>query len=183
MPQAPEWGRFMRTHWRAFALFVVVCVAALVGSVYVFLWFVSRAESSGLVPTMLNLWTMANLVTFILNAVFWELVLIGIPLVVAAGAALIWWRSLPEYERSEYRIFEAPSRRSGGGGGGSLLLFIAFCIKVYLDGRWNVAIASWSLDYVVGSMVLILEWFVIIFGVPLVIVAIWWIQRGIKRAP
>ena len=66
-------------------------------------------------------------------------------------------------------------------GGLSLLFFIAFCIKVYLDGNWNVPIATWTLDYVVGSMVLILEWVLIVFGIPIAIGIIWWIRRETKK--
>lgn len=63
----------MRKHWKAVAVFVVACALALAGAVYVFLWFVKNAQSAGLVPATLGLWTMVNCVTFILNAIFWEL--------------------------------------------------------------------------------------------------------------
>ncbi len=63
-----------------------------------------------------------------------------------------------------------------------MLLFIAFLIKVYLDGRWDDAIGSYSVDYVVGSFVLILEWFVIIFGIPAAVALVWWIRREMNRA-
>jgi hypothetical protein len=72
---------------------------------------------------------------------------------------------------------------SQGGGGVSLLLFIAFCIKVYVDGNWNVAIATWTLNYVVYSMLWILIWILIIFGIPATIAAIWWIRREVKKKP
>ena len=62
-----------------------------------------------------------------------------------------------------------------------MLFFIAFCIKVYLDGNWNVAIATYTLDYVVGSMVLILEWVLIVFGIPIAIGVIWWIRHETKK--
>jgi len=63
------------------------------------------------------------------------------------------------------------------------LLFIAFAIKVYVDGNWNVAISSYTLGYVVGSMVTILVWIVIIFGIPIAIGLIWWIHHAVKKAP
>ena len=170
----------MRKHWKAVGIFVLASALALAGAVYVFLWFVKNSQSTGLVPSTLGLWTMANLVTFILNATFWELLLVGIPVVVGVAAGWLWWRRLPGEERRRYRSFGRRSRATGGGGL-SLLFFIAFCIKVYLDGNWNVAIATWILDYVVGSMVLILEWVLIIFGIPAAIGVIWWIRHEAKK--
>ncbi len=163
------------------AIFVVAGILAFAGAVYVFLWFVGNAQSTGLVPRTLGLWTMANLVNFILNAIFWELLLIGIPVVVVAVAGWLWWKRLPDEERRGYRFFGKRSRRTRGGGGVSLLFFVAFCIKVYLDGNWNVAIATFTLDYVVGSMILILEWVLIIFGIPIAIGVIWWLHHEMKK--
>jgi len=177
---ASDWRRFMRKHWKAVGIFVVASALALAGAVYVFLWFAKNAQSTGLVPATLGQWTMANLVTFILNATFWELLLIGIPVVVGVGTGWLWWRRLPDEERRGYRFFGRRSRARGGGGL-SLLFFIAFCIKVYLDGNWNVAISTWTLDYVVGSMVLILEWVLIVFGIPIAIGVIWWIRHETKK--
>lgn len=47
---------------------------------------------------------------------------------------------------------------SAGCGGVSLLFFIAFCIKAFIDGKWNVPIATFTLDYAVGSVITILVW-------------------------
>ncbi len=181
LDEGSEWKRFMRKHWSIVAVFAVAIILAFAGAVYVFLWFVGNAQSTGLVPRTLGLWTMANLVDFILNAIFWELLLIGIPVIVAAVAGWQWWKRLPDEERREYNLFGKRSRRTSGGGGVSLFFFIAFCIKVYLDGNWNIAISTWTLDYVVGSMILILEWVLIIFGIPITIGVIWWMRHEMKK--
>lgn len=81
---APEsdskgWKRFLGKHWHMLVLFVVGAVLASVGAVYVFLWFVGDAQSSGLVPGTLGLWTTGNVVTFLLNVIFWEILLVGSP--------------------------------------------------------------------------------------------------------
>ena len=62
--ETSDWRRFTRKHWMAIAIFVLACVLALAVAVYVFLWFVKNAQSTGLVPATLGLWTMANCVTF-----------------------------------------------------------------------------------------------------------------------
>jgi len=115
--------------------------------------------------------------------IFWELLFIGIPAIIGAVAGWQWWKRLPEEEKKEYQFFGKRSRTTSGGSGVSLLFFIAFCIKVFIDGNWNVAIASWTLDYVVGSMVTILVWTAIIFGIPAAIGVIWWIHHEIKKNP
>ena len=161
------WKKFLRKHWNMVALFVVAVILASVGAIYVFLWFAGDAQSTGMVPATLGLWTMGNLVIFILHAIFWELLLIGVPVILAAVAGWLWWRRLPSDEKKEYHFFGKRSRATSGGGGAvSLLFFVAFCIKVFIDGNWNVAVSSWTLDYVVGSMVTILVWIAVIFAIP-----------------
>ena len=179
--EGSDWKRFMKKHWSIVAVFVAASISAVAGSVSVFLWFVGNAQSTGLVPKTLGPWTMANLVNFILHAVFWELLLIGIPAVVGAVVGWLWWRRLPDQEMRGYRRFGKRSRNTSGGGGVSFLFFIAFCIKVYLDGNWNTTISTWTLDYVVGSTVLILEWALIIFGIPAAIGVIWWMRHEMKK--
>ena len=173
-----NWRSFVMKHWRMVPVFLLGAALVFAGSVYVFLWFVGSAQSSGLVPSTLGLWTMSNLVSFVLYAVFWELVLVGIPAVVAGVLGWRWWRRLPEMER---RFRFSGRKRSTGGGGGSLLLFIAFCVKVFVDGRWNVPISTFTLDYVVGSIVIIMVWGVIILGVPAAIGVTWWISHEMKK--
>jgi hypothetical protein len=57
-----DWSRFLRKHWKIFAVFVVATILAVAGAVYVFLWFTGNAQSTGLVPSTLGLWTMSHLV-------------------------------------------------------------------------------------------------------------------------
>jgi hypothetical protein len=178
-----NWKKFVRKHWNIVAIFVVAGILALTGVVYVYLWFVGEAQSTGLVPSTIGLLTMGNIVTSTSHLIFWELLFIGIPAIIGAVAGWQWWKRLPEEEKKEYQFFGKRSRTTSGGSGVSLLFFIAFCIKVFIDGKWNVAVASWTLDYVVGSIVTILVWTAIIFGIPAAIGVIWWIHHEIKKNP
>jgi predicted permease len=179
-----NWKKFLRKHWQMAALFVVVAIALVIGAVLVYLWFVGDAQSTNLVPSTLRLWSMGHVVTFLLHLIFWEIVLVGVPAIIAAIAGWLWWRRLSDEEKKEYHFFGTRSRaESGGSGGISLLLFIAFCIKVYLDGNWNDAISTWSLDYLVYSCLTALVWILIIFGIPIALGLIWWIHHQMSKKP
>jgi hypothetical protein len=178
-----DWKNFVSKHWKIAAVFVAAGILVFIGAIYVFLWFTADAQRTGLVPSTLGFWTMENIVLYILNLIVWELILIGVPAIIGAVLGWQWWKKLPEQEKREYKFRGRRSRSSRAGGVISPLLFIAFAIKVYVDGNWNVAISSYTLDYVVGSMVTILVWIVIIFGIPIAIGLIWWIHHAIKKAP
>jgi len=161
-------------------IFAAACVLLLAWAVYVFWWFVGNAQSTDLVPASLGLWSMHHVLWFILYLVLWEIVLVGIPVGIGAAVGWVWWKRLPLEERTGYR-FGKGSRAAGGSGGISLLFFVAFCIKVYLDGYWNAPISTFTLNYVTGSMILILVWVAVIFGIPATIAAAWWIRRELNR--
>ncbi len=181
LKQDSNWGKFIRKHWITFAVFIVAAILAVAGAVYVFVWFTADAQSTGLVPSSLGSWSMANLVAFILHAIFWELVLIGIPAAVGAVLGWLWWRRISDAEKSEYNLSGKPSRSRDAGGVISPLLLIAFAIKVYVDGNWSMAISSYSLDYVVSSMVTILIWIAAIFAIPAVVGVAWWVHHETNK--
>jgi hypothetical protein len=178
-----DWKKFMRKHWNMVAAFVMAIILAVIGAIYVSWWFTEYAQTTGIVPSTLGLWSMANVVLFILHLIFWELVFIGIPAIIGAAIGWQWWKRLPSEEKKEYHFFGRRSRTTSGSGVVSFLFFVAFCIKVFIDGNWNVAIASWTLDYVVGSMITILIWAAVIFGIPIAIGIIWWINHEMKKKP
>jgi len=180
--QGSEWKRFMKKHRIVVAIFVLAIILAAAFAVYVARWFTGYAQTTDLVPSTLGSWSMANMIFFILNLLFWEVVLIGIPAAIGAVIGWQWWKRLPEEEKVPH-LFGRGSRSRNAGGAVSTLLFIAFAIKVYIDGNWNVAISNYTLNYVADSMITILTWTAIIIGIPLTIGAILWLHREMQRKP
>jgi hypothetical protein len=176
-----DWMKFIRKHWNTVAVFVIAIILAVIGAIYVFWWFTGDAQTTGLVPSTLGLWSMANVVIFILHLIFWELIFIGIPAIIGAVIAWQWWKRLPDEEKKEYHLSGRRSRSRDASGAISPLLFIAFAIKVYVDGNWDAAISTYTLNYVVDSMIIILAWIAVIFGIPAAIGLIWWIHHVVKK--
>ncbi len=180
--ESEDWRKFIREHWAMFAVFVVAGVLAFAGAVYVLWWFTESAQASGLVPSTLDFWTMNNVLMFVLHLIFWELVLVGIPVAVGAVLGWQWWKRLPEEERKRHK-FGRGSRSRNAGGAISPLLFVVFAIKVYVDGNWNTAISTWTLDYVVDSMITILIWITAIFAIPAIVGLVWWVRHEMSKKP
>jgi len=178
-----DWKKFLTKHWMMTATFIVAGILVFIGAIYVFMWFAGQAQTSGLVPSSLGLWSMANTIIFMLHALFWELLLIGIPTAVGAILAWQWWNRLPQEEKKEYKFTGTHSRSKGAGGAISPLMFIAFAIKVYVDGNWNLPIATYSLNYVINSLVTILIWIAAIFAVPAAIGLTWWLRHEMNKKP
>jgi len=181
------WKKFLRKHWKMLVLFVVAAILAIAGAILVFLWFVGDAQVTSLVPATVGLWTIGYLVTFLLHLIFWEVLFIGIPVIITVAAIyFLWWEKIPDEERKEYRrrhLFGKRSRRTDGGGAISLLVNVVFIIKVYLDGNWDVPFATWAFDYLVYSYLWALIWILIIFGIPILLGGTWWIGREMKKKP
>ena len=179
------WKKFLKKHWSMLVLFILIAIVAFISAIFVFLWFVGEAQLTGLVPAILGSWAMGHFITFLLHLIFWEVLYIGIPVIIAIVLIYsLWWKRIPGDERKEYRrghLFGKRSRTTEGGEGISFLIFIVFCIKVYLDGKWGVAIATWEFDYLVYSCLWALIWVLVIFGIPMAIGATWWIHHEMKK--
>lgn len=179
------WKKFISKHLQMFVLFIVAAVVAIIGAIYVFLWFVGDAQSTGLVPTALGSWAMGHVISFLLNLIFWEIIIIGIPVIIVIAVIYsLWWKKLPDAERKEYKkkhLFGKKSRTRDGGGIFSFIVFIAFVIKIYLDGNWDYPFANWEFNYLVYSYLTALVWIFIIIGIPMLLGLIWWITSGRKK--
>jgi len=168
-----------------FVVWVVAAILTAMGVVYIFLWFVGEAQTTGLVHETLNLWAMSHCIYFILNLVLWEIIYVGIPVIIVIAIIYLgWWKKLPAKERKEYKdgnLFGGRSRRSDAGGAFSFFVTIAFIIKIIMDGNWDKPFADWTFDYLVGSWITALIWILIIAGIPMLLYGAWWISQKVKN--
>jgi hypothetical protein len=178
-PGGKAWKVFVRRHSRITLLMVGWIAAAAVAALFVFLWVVATAQATGLVPSGLGDWTAGHVLTFILNVILWELVLVAswvIP--VALAAFFLWYRKLPDEERREYEGGPRRSRSAGGSGGISFFTGLVWLVIVWTDGRWNLVFKDWTFNDLVYSWVAAGLVVLLIVGVPAMIYLVWSLRRN-----
>ncbi|MHA1266096.1 MAG: hypothetical protein ACTSRS_12765 [Candidatus Helarchaeota archaeon] len=181
------WKKFLRRHWKMTLVFIGGAIGAVVSALFVFLWVVANAQTTGLVPTDLGLWTVGYSVTFILNVILWEFLFIGIPVIASVILILIfWWMKLPEDERKEYTTEQkkGKSRRGtskGGSGAVSFLILLTWLIVIWVNNLWNVPFENWLFDQWIYFCLTAIFWDLIIFGIPLTILILLWLRHELTE--
>ncbi|UCD92315.1 MAG: hypothetical protein JSV43_08900 [Methanobacteriota archaeon] len=173
------WKNLFRKHWKMIMAVIAVIAYAGIAAILVFLWVVDNGQASGLLPGLLGEWTVGIVITFILHLILWEVLFVVVPVAVAAFLLYwTWYRKLPPGEKLPTRVV-TPARSSGGF---SFLICIVWLIIVWLDGRWDLQFQAWTLDQWVYSWLAAFLWPALIFGIPLVIVIVWWVRRETREA-
>ena len=176
-----NWKKFLKNHLSMLIFWITAAIVAAIGAVFVYQWFAAEVQSTNMVPSILGQWSLAHMITFILHLVFWELLIIGIPIVIVAILGWLWWKQIPTEERNEYKFFGTGTKSERGGGGCSFLFFVTFCIKVYIDGNWDMPIGTWTLEYVIDSVITLLFWGAIIIGIPAIIIGLLYLVYQAKK--
>jgi len=172
-----EQKRFLKRHWKMTIVFAAVFVAAVVGAVLVFLWFIDTAQATGLLPSILGEFTVGYLVTFFLHVIFWELLLVASwVFVIILVIYFKWYMKLPEEERMEKR--KRGTREEGDAIG--FFIAIAWLIIIWIDGRWDLAFNSWTLNDWVFSWLWAVFWVMLIIGIPVMLYFLYWIRTEVQ---
>jgi hypothetical protein len=172
-----EQKRFLKKHWKMAIVIAIIAVAALIVAVLVFLWFIETAQASGLVPSVLGEFSIGYLITFLLHMIFWELVLVGSWLLVVVLVILFrWYLKLPEEDRREKT---KRGRREEGDAFGFFITII-WLIITWVEGRWDLAFNSWTLNDWVFSWLAALFWVMLIIGIPIAIFFLYWVKTEIE---
>jgi hypothetical protein len=178
------WKQFLREHWKMVIVAAGIIVAAAIAAVYVFLGVMDATIASTPILATLGKWTVGYIVTFLLNLILWEFLIIGIPLIAAAlGAYFLWWKQVPAEERSLYKSEEKKSSKNSNKGGGlvSFGITVVWLIIVYMNNMWNVAFESWTVSYLITSSLWACGLVLLIAGIPILIGGVWWLRRELKK--
>ena len=178
-PRDRAWKGFVRRHWKMTLLAAGGMAAAAAAALFVFLWTVAQSQANGLVPPGLGDWTVGHVLTFILSAFLWELILVAswvIPIV--AAAYFLWYRKLPDEERKEYERGPRRGRSAGEGSGISCFVGVVWLVLVWIDGRWNLAFQNWTFNDWVYSWIAAGLVVLLLAGIPATIYIIWSLTRS-----
>ena len=183
------WVKFLQRHWKMTILVIGGLIAAAIGGLFVFLWVKDVTIATTPILSTFGQWTIGYVVTFILDLILWEFLIIGIPVIAAVVVIILqWWNKLPDDEKEEYK--KEPKKRTprsgmtAGGGGGIVwfLSFLVWLIIVFNDGNWNLIFQSWPVDYLIYSSLTAFLWVLLIAGIPVAVFVIWWIRREVKTS-
>lgn len=178
-PAGRAWKAFVRRHWKLVLAAVGGIAAAAAAALAVFLWVVANTQASGLVPSGLGDWTTGSLVTFLLNVILWELLLVATWVVpIAAASFFLWYKKLPAEERQELEGRPRRGRAAGGGGGISFFVGLVWLVIVWTDGRWNLAFKDWTFNQLVDSWIAAGLVVLLIAGVPGLLYLAWVLRKG-----
>ena len=178
-PAERAWKAFMRRHWKLVLAAAGGIAAAGAAALAVFLWVVANTQANGLVPSSLGDWSAGSALTFVLQLILWEILLVAswaVP--VAAAAFFLWYKKLPEEERRGMEGAPRRGRAAGGGGGVSFFVFLVWLFIVWSDGRWNLALRNWTFNELVNSWIAACLVVLLIVGVPGLLYLAWVLRKG-----
>jgi MFS family permease len=170
------WKRAIKNHLTAFIVMIIVGIGAILSAITVLFWFIQTSPIGLQGTATFNQWSLDWIVGFFILLILWELLFVGIPVVLFFGVGgYIFWKRLPEEEKQEYKAREKKhtARKTGGGGGGfSLFMFIAYCIYMGIQGYYFAPFGSQPYSFWIASWFLTLMWIVIVLGIPACIILI-----------
>lgn len=178
------WLNKLKEHWTALAVVIIALICALAGAIMVNIWFIETSPIGLQGKATFDRWTLNWVVGYIILIILWELLFVGVPLILFFGlGGYLWWRRLPEEEKQEFKERDKKSRKTkakqyGGGGGFGAFMFIPYCIYIAVDGNYNAQFGSRSYTYWLASYFLTFMWITIFIGIPIAIIALivylWW---------
>jgi hypothetical protein len=166
------WKDLIKQHWLAFTIFIIGSICAIAGAIWVLFWYIETSSIGAMGTATIGEWTLAWIWEFFIYLIFWELLLVGVPIVVAFGIGwLIFKKRLSSEEKEAYDNRDKQKhKKSSAGGAFGILMFIAFSIYMYIKGDFYTPFDTYGYSYWIYSWFEALGWLLIIFGIPVGII-------------
>ena len=177
------WKEEVKKHWKFLFLCVAAIVILAVIAVVVLIWHVQTSPIGNYGTATFDQWSLDWIVCFIIVLILWELLFVGVPAVLFFGlGGYLWWWRLPTDEKKLFKDQEKTSHKKRNAGGGcGLLIFIAYCIYIYIDGNYFTSFGSLPYSYWLYSYLLTMGWLLIIFGIPMAVAGLLYLRYWLKQ--
>lgn len=183
------WFNKIIEHWKAFVIMVIIGIYFIISMITVFFRYMQLSWIGGFGGWTFDQFSVGTLFLAIIQICLWELLLTLIPAGAAFGIFMyLWWKQLPEDEKSELKKREEKqkshkARNYGGGGGGmSFIMNIATMIIIYTDGFWLTPFGSvpGGYSYFVYAAFTGFLWIFFIFILPACILGLAYLIKKYK---
>jgi len=172
------WKKFFKNHWKVVAIGITAVIVAFIAAYLLLVVFIATNSIGNYGTASIGLWTLDWIVGFMIQYTGWALLIVGVPSVLFFGlGGYLWWRSLPDAEKQEFKDREKREKarrkeKYGGGGGGSMAIFIGYCLLHLIRGTNNITFGSITYTYWIFSWFETIMWFFIVLGIPAIIIVI-----------
>jgi hypothetical protein len=172
------WTKKLKEHSKAFAVCITAVIVAFIAALLVLIWFISTSPIGNYGLATIDLWTLDWIIGFLIQYTLWALLFVGAPSALFFGlGGYLWWRSLPEEEKQEFKEREKREKarrkeKYGGSGGFGLIQFIGYALYHLIKGTNNVTFGSLPYTYWLSTWFLTFMWIFIVLGIPIVIIVI-----------
>lgn len=175
--------KLSRIYWKVGLIIIIGLVCAGIAALVVFFWQLILTLNLT-VPNLLGDWSLRMVIEYALRILFWESLIVVLPtLGIGSIFLLIWWQRLPEEDQKDFLSLDPEiwKRWIQRGIAGVLAAGVVVCIglifigNVVITRHFDIAIGSWTIEYVLTISILTGMLSSVLFGLPaLVIFLIYW---------
>jgi len=164
---------FIKEHQFVFFVAVIACIAFIISAGFVLYWFITTNTIIPQGSMTIDQLSMATLLWFIVNLVFWEALIVGLPAVIIFGVGgYLWWNGLSKKQKALFKDKDCEDKSNGGMG---FFLFVAFVIYLFIDGTFFTPFGDLPLSYWLLSYLWTAVWTGILIGIPMLIIGGLWL--------
>ena len=180
------WKGMIRKHWVGVLIFGLVCVGFFIVFFAIMLAYVANSPIGGNGTWTLAQFSVGTGILWLLVLFGWELLLGVLPFggLFILIIAIYWMVILPEEDKAAIKARDRKKKkyRKTEGGGVSFLFTIAFLIVVFVEGQWLTPIGNLPYSYWIQAYLTGFIYVCLIFGIPILILAILYIVIKGKKS-